>query len=475
MIAGRPRVTFLKSSHIPLLVLALALALAVAQLSLRSPALAAELARAMQGEQWYAVRLDEQHIGTFRQAIKHQHDHWLFSSELAFEVNPGMPVAIRERLRFADRQPFVLLAAEQQILRPGSRQRVTIDAHGRTLRATIESDRGQETIPLTWTYNLNEHLAVERWLHESPRLNSKTTSRSIDYQRLQLMAKQWRLVARNVNDTHLVNDAPDAPTSVVLDRAYRPLTMTTAEHFVMQRAPRSVAIARSPGFGSHQRWLALDRPIGAPETVARLRARVSDGRELIKDWELVNATPQGLMLERTATQTLSSGPPERRRGKAIALPTQADAIERFTRTLRDDPTGTPEQLLKALMTHVHASVTYSEQPLAQDVLATLERRTGDCTEFAELFATAAEHLGIPTRVVWGLAYSDAAGPGFALHAWNESWLGNRWHPIDPTWHQWHVDATHLPLPEDPVTSMRLLAALPHVALELISVERTPAD
>lgn len=55
-------------------------------------------------------------------------------------------------------------------------------------------------------------------------------------------------------------------------------------------------------------------------------------------------------------------------------------------------------------------------------------------------------LGIPTRVVNGLVYSEEL-KGFLYHSWAESHVGGAWLPIDPTFGQLAVDATHIKLLE----------------------------
>lgn len=71
---------------------------------------------------------------------------------------------------------------------------------------------------------------------------------------------------------------------------------------------------------------------------------------------------------------------------------------------------------------------------------------GDCTEHALLVAALGRALGIPTRVVDGLAYA----PGFAgkqqvfvPHAWAQAWTGDRWRSFDAALNGF--DAGHIAL------------------------------
>ncbi|MEW6125811.1 MAG: transglutaminase domain-containing protein [Acidobacteriota bacterium] len=73
---------------------------------------------------------------------------------------------------------------------------------------------------------------------------------------------------------------------------------------------------------------------------------------------------------------------------------------------------------------------------AAQTLATLE---ADCLEFSELYIAMARALGLPARMVTGLAHS---GGSFGGHAWVEVYAGE-WIELDPTWGTHYVDATHI--------------------------------
>ena len=74
-----------------------------------------------------------------------------------------------------------------------------------------------------------------------------------------------------------------------------------------------------------------------------------------------------------------------------------------------------------------------------NTLEVLERRSGDCNEFAVLFCSLARAAGIPTRIAMGLVYVEDA---FYYHAWCECYLGE-WVAVDPIFGQFPADATHL--------------------------------
>ena len=100
-----------------------------------------------------------------------------------------------------------------------------------------------------------------------------------------------------------------------------------------------------------------------------------------------------------------------------------------------------------------------------DAAQTLATREADCSEFSALFIAMARSLGLPARMVTGLAYS---GNSFGGHAWVEVWIG-RWIELDPTWGTDFVDATHI---RDNSNALVTSAALNLIEVEVLEVKRT---
>ena len=80
----------------------------------------------------------------------------------------------------------------------------------------------------------------------------------------------------------------------------------------------------------------------------------------------------------------------------------------------------------------------------------------------------ARSLGLPARMVSGLAYS---GDSFGGHAWVEVWAG-RWIELDPTWGTHFVDATHI---RERSSALVTSAALNLIDLEVLEARRTVED
>jgi len=63
-----------------------------------------------------------------------------------------------------------------------------------------------------------------------------------------------------------------------------------------------------------------------------------------------------------------------------------------------------------------------------------QSRKGDCSEFAVLTAAMCRSVGVPSKVVTGLAYVDdfMGRQGFGGHAWTEAYIGDKWVGLDAT-------------------------------------------
>ena len=99
---------------------------------------------------------------------------------------------------------------------------------------------------------------------------------------------------------------------------------------------------------------------------------------------------------------------------------------------------------------------------------TLATREADCSEFSQLYVSMARSLGLPARIVSGLAYS---GNSFGGHAWVEVWIGE-WVELDPTWGTEFVDATHV---RNETSTLVTAAALNLIDLEVLETRRTVAE
>ena len=100
-----------------------------------------------------------------------------------------------------------------------------------------------------------------------------------------------------------------------------------------------------------------------------------------------------------------------------------------------DPLIVAQRINKWVHDSIKDRVTFG----VPSALQVLETRTGDCNEHTQLFVALARAVGLPARIVAGLAFVDGK---FYYHAWPEVLL-NDWVAVDPTFGQFPADAAHL--------------------------------
>lgn len=213
--------------------------------------------------------------------------------------------------------------------------------------------------------------------------------------------------------------------------------------------------------------VASSVPIGDPREVGFLRAR------------LVKAPLSGLDLELAGRQTAEGSTVEVSRGEvpargyalpfADSFPGLSDEFSEWLSPTAMIQSGHPriEEAAQAArgdatdaVTAVERIVSWMGEEISPSLvvsvpsaLEVLEQRRGACKEHAILFTALCRASGIPARMVAGIVYSDEQiVDGFYYHAWSEVYLsgpqgGGGWVAVDPTFHQFPADATHIRLKE----------------------------
>jgi transglutaminase-like putative cysteine protease len=109
-------------------------------------------------------------------------------------------------------------------------------------------------------------------------------------------------------------------------------------------------------------------------------------------------------------------------------PGQADIAQRAREIVRGEQDALAAVAL--LAGWVHQEIRWNaKDALNLTPLQTLESRRGDCSEHADLFASFARAVGIPTRRCQGLLIQETEA---VYHAWVEVALDGRWIPVDTT-------------------------------------------
>jgi len=99
----------------------------------------------------------------------------------------------------------------------------------------------------------------------------------------------------------------------------------------------------------------------------------------------------------------------------------------------------------------------------------LERKAGDCKSYALLFTNLARAAGVPAREVSGLLYVGDDAKAFGGHAWNEVILNGVWVPIDATFNETEINATHLCFGTEKRAAKNLLETIGKLSVKVVEV------
>jgi transglutaminase-like putative cysteine protease len=148
---------------------------------------------------------------------------------------------------------------------------------------------------------------------------------------------------------------------------------------------------------------------------------------------------------RPSTTTTLTGPAK---AKALsATPYEAIKDPRIVRAAKDAVGDTTDkaEMVKRLSAFVYRHVQKKGLDRGYaPAIATLESRSGDCTEHSVLMSALLRSSGIPTRIVDGVVV-DGGNAGY--HEWVEVDLGAGFVAVDPTFNAWPAGPQRLKLAE----------------------------
>lgn len=198
-----------------------------------------------------------------------------------------------------------------------------------------------------------------------------------------------------------------------------------------------------------------DRPLERSRDVSSLQVEI---RGLPEGTVLASGAGQACRRDDGATRCdirrLSPGSPAAAAGAPEAEKTwlrPSLSVQSNDRTIRalaariTEGQATDLDRVKALVDWIQANIR-REAVDVFSALDALQTRRAECQGHAWLYAALARSIGIPTRVVSGLVYTEEF-QGFLYHSWNESRMDGAWLPVDPTFGQIPADATHVTMLE----------------------------
>jgi hypothetical protein len=423
-----------------------------------------QLAEGFLGQKWYRIALGPDHIGymhnhTYRDAS----GHWYFDATTHFLLATSEPVNLFKQLVFDARPPHRLKSAKYTSHRDGNESSTTVAVADAGYRASITRGDVANEIDLDWSFGLSDYLSVELWLDsEAPPAAAETTARSLDFERLKVTTRTYRIGELNREGYLIENAAPLAATRTQLNHDYHPTALSMAGIFDVSESSREAALSLSKLRRKTSYLIPLDQRIVNHTDLKRLRLKLHQGRN---GGSRQHQLPQEFTLEHSPVT--STGDTARFIGESLPYPISHPTIQAMAQSAL---TADGAEQVTNLVNLTNAQLEYSENRPAGSVLRALEQGRGECTDYADLFTTLARAIGLPARTVFGLAYKDGSNPAFVFHAWNEVFSDDRWQSVDPTWNQTRVDATHIPLTDEQAAAMLLASAARSVALSVLDTQ-----
>lgn len=438
------------------------------------------------GEDWYGVYLEGRKLGHARTYVEFGDDGAIvIGLELrARLVAPAgqFDLDVSSYQVFAARAPHRFLRSRTERSLGGQVERVTIQREGSGVWATVLRDgQEQRTRAALDDYTLEDVLRQDLWLLERPEAGSELEMRVFDGQEIRLV--DATVSVRTTHDMLLEGvpihysvlssiDADGDRVVSVVDQSARVLGLQLADHLRLQLEPREVALrtdeARQLLIGA---TVPVDRPLGERARVARLQLSARGGGV-----ERLGSGPgQRVEHDRFGGRWVVSVEPGERlepAPQAWSAPRIASELAARLDVLLEEAVGGLQgerARVEALLAFVagHLDDALQLDPIPLDEL--LDRRRGDASEHAQLFVALAERAGLGARPVSGLLYLGDEQRAFGPHAWADVAIDGVWVPVDPTWVQLPVDATHLRFAHGPPSETGTVEA-GDLALQVLAVD-----
>jgi hypothetical protein len=406
---------------------------------------------------WFGVYQNDRKIGHARRQERRTDTGWVLEDETQLALAMlGEPQTITttlhaetdteyglRRFRFALVSPAATFAAS------GESDGMTLDVRygpeGRSERLAIPLDE-----PVHLASSLRPRLAAA-WPEAGARFTHRVLSpTSLRYEAVRVVV-EGRETVDGIETLRIAEEAQGLASRAWIDRDGRAVREEGALGFVLRREPADVAKA---GIADGARVdlattarVPFDGTIADPRSLARLALRVTgEAAEQVPDapprQHVIGDVVRIMREPASVAPAAAEADLERYRSPSPFIESDDPGLVARARSIVGSATTSREKvdrILEWVESHVEREPSLTI-PSARDVLRT---RRGDCNEHAVLVAALARAVGVPTRVVAGVAY---AGDGFYYHAWNEVWLDG-WMSADAVFRQMPVDATHVKLLE----------------------------
>jgi len=388
--------------------------------------------------------------------------------------------------RFDDKAPYRLIELATRIATGNDESEIRIRRMNNNYRALITQGTEIRRMELeSFNLTLDDLLAVPLWLQQNPAVGDRISYADLNQETLEIgqgSARVLKIETRKVNGidltyyTVLESPASGPDMTSVYGADGKPFTTSLGEAFFFRLEPEAIAVKPdSPMDLFVNNFVGIDTALGDPAQVIRLKTSLDD-----RSGSRIGEAPgQSVTLDAANQRYIVTTAP----GQEPRIRPTAEEIDQNLKATTEIPVNHPKVVDLARQAVAGAGTTtekvarlvqfvetyiiddYNANPLT--IFDIIAKRRGDCSEHARLFTALARALAIPCREVSGLAYVGDDLKGFYPHAWNEVVIDGYWVPVDPTWGQTTIDATHIRFAIDENEMFQIMAAVPSMKITVL--------
>ena len=448
------------------------------------------------GSDWYGIYIQNRKVGYLKSTSSREKDPdgTIYKIQLSGIIqNPSFietdEIKIHMVASFRSQPPFSMICFVDRMIHKDDIAETRIIKTAKGYEARITQDKESSTHMMgSLKYSLKDYAAIQRWITGDPKKGDEIKYPHINLETLTLEEKRSRIMGIHNSfisgvKTSYYEVVTTGSDGLKVQEKFgadgRPYRIVLGEVFKCRLEPKSLATHMDVPVGSFvKNTVPINQPLGDAETVTFLKLFLDKKSGLL----LKNASGQSITLTQAddaviVTLNYSGGhqikATREEIEKNLADKTRFPIVQSEIIHLAHKAVGnakTPDQKVKRLVNFVYQYIEddYTANPLTlMDIIA---RRKGDCSEHAKLFTAMARALGIPCRTIRGLVYLGDESQEFGLHAWNEVVIDGIWVPVDPTWGQTLVDATHIRFSMDISQEWQFMAVIPKMKIKVLHVE-----
>ena len=410
-----------------------------------------------------------------------RHNNQVIEMTLVTEslFNPAPPYELR------------FLVEEQRQQDDIQRIEVTHTGERAEYSATIMQGGIQRNHLFRANYTLADEWAAALWLRQSPQEGDLLFSHSLDTTRFEIVTDKSLIkekktgIFNGVQTTYYLTETTLHDGTAMEGLILMDGTIIKADFagiFELRLEPETVAKnLASPQDLFIENLVAVEGSIGDPRNVNRLVLDVNPelgqalenapGQKVVSQ-PATNTFRITLTRDHVADIRVTGEERAQSLKSTVDIPAAEPQIKELADKAIEGADG-PQEQVKYLVQFVSQYIddNYSAEPLT--VLDTVRKREGDCSEHASLFTTLARAAGIPARTVGGLVFAEVLEDKyrFGAHAWNEVDLNGYWVPVDPTWNETTINATHIRFPVEKGAELQAFSNLANAKIRVIEVNR----